>query len=74
MSKLAELDNLYKITISKLPEADRLSYCNQKLDKVQYILAKNLDILDAPQKTQLGKMIKAIQDEIERIKNETSFI
>lgn len=67
MPTLSHLDDLYNKTISKLPKADRLSYCNQTLDKAQYILQKNLAILDTSQKEQLGQMIKATQDEIRKI-------
>lgn len=70
MPRLHELDNLYKTTISSLPKADRLSYCNQRLDKAQYILEKNKDILDEQQKYQLRQLIKAAQDEINIITNE----
>ena len=53
MPTLSELDDLYRTAISKLPKADQLSYCNQRLNKVQYILEKNKDILDTDQKNQL---------------------
>lgn len=69
MATLAELDDLYKTTICKLPTADRISYCNQRLDKGQYILQKNITVLDKFQKEQLRKMIKAAQDEIKQIEN-----
>jgi len=67
MPTLADLDSLYKTTISKMPTADKLSYCNQTLDKAQYILQKNIAILDKFQKDQLGQMIQAAQDEIKRL-------
>lgn len=68
MTKLKDLDELYKTTVSKLPKADRLSYCNQRLDKAQYLLEKNKDLLDTTQKTTLREMIKATQNEIKSIK------
>ena len=67
MPTFSELDDLYKTTISKLPIVDRISYCNQRLDKVQYILEKNKDILDDDQKTRLRQMIRAAQNEVRKI-------
>ena len=67
MPKLSELDDLYKTTVSKLPKADRLSYCNQRLDKAQYILEKNLGLLNSAQKNQLKEMIEAAQNEIKEV-------
>lgn len=74
MTAFEQLDELYRTTISKLPKADRLSYCNQKLDKVQYILEKNKDILDEHQKMHLRQMIKAAQDEIMIVNNHILFL
>ncbi len=68
----SNIDELYKSTISKLPKEDRLSYCNQRLDKAQLILEKNKDILDDQQKTALKELIKAAQDEIKRINQSSS--
>lgn len=67
MPTLADIDDLYKTTISKLPTADRLSYCRQRLDKLQYILEKNINILDRQQKDNLKTVILATQNEINKL-------
>lgn len=72
MATLADLDDLYKTTISKLPTVDRLSYCNQTLDKAQHILQNKGAILDTFQKDQFRNIIKAAQDEIKQIENSLS--
>ena len=70
MAELIDIDELYKTTISKLPKAELLSYCNQRLDKAHNILEKNIDLLNSHQKEQLREMIKTIQEEIEKVKRE----
>ena len=70
MAELIDIDELYKTTISKLPKAELLSYCNERLDNTHNILEKNIDLLNSHQKEQLREMIKTIQEEIEKVKRE----
>ena len=67
MTELADIDELYNTTISKLPIESRLSYCIKHLDKIQSVIAKNMDILHPEQKEQLKKMIEAAQKEINKL-------
>jgi DNA repair exonuclease SbcCD ATPase subunit len=69
MAALAEIDELYNTTISKLPIESRLSYCIKHLDKIQSVLTKNMDILHPEQKEQLKKMIEAAQKEINKLED-----
>ena len=68
MPTLSDLDNLYKITISKLPKEARLSYCIKHLDKIQSVLTKNPGALDGKQKEHLKEIIQATQAEINKLK------
>ncbi len=67
MPTLADLDALYKTTISKLPKETRLSYCIKHLDKIQSVLTKNAGTLDNPQKEHLKEIIQATQAEIRKL-------
>ena len=64
---LADLDNLYKTTISGLAIESRISYCVKHLDKLQSVLAKNASTLDKRQKEELKEMIQATQNEISKL-------
>jgi hypothetical protein len=64
MSTLANLDSIYRATVSQLPTESRLFYCTRQLDKLQLLLINNADNLDRQQKEQLKEMIRATQDEI----------
>lgn len=67
MPILADLDELYKTTISKLPTESRLSYCIKHLDKIQSVLAKNAGALERKQKEKLKDIIEATQKEIAKL-------
>jgi hypothetical protein len=67
MPTLADLDNLYKTTISKLPTESRLWYCTRHLDKLQLLLMNNAGNLDRQQKEKLRETIRATQDEIKKL-------
>ena len=69
MAALADIDELYTITISKLSIESRLSYFIKHLDKIQSVLTKNMNILHPEQKEQLKKMIEAAQKEIYRLED-----
>jgi hypothetical protein len=73
MKTLADLDNLYKTTIIKLPSDARLWYCTRHLDKLQLLLANNVDILDNEQKEEIKEIIQVTQEEIKHI-NELSLL
>ena len=66
MKTLADLDNLYKTTVNKLPTDSRLFYCTRQLDKLQLLLINNPN-LDRQQKEELKEMIRATQDEIHKL-------
>ena len=67
MPLLADLDELYKTTISKLPTESRLSYCIKHLDKIQSVLTKNAGALERKQKEKLKDIIEATQKEIAKL-------
>jgi hypothetical protein len=67
MATLADLDELYKTTISKLPTEARLSYCFKHLDKIQSVLSKNAVTLEKKQKEKLKEIIEATQKEIRKL-------
>ena len=60
MTTLADIDDFYKTTISKLPTADKLSYCRQQLDRLQHIPSPYLTDI-------LKEIIKATQYEIHKL-------
>ncbi len=68
MPTLADLDELYKTTICKLPTESRLSYCIKQLDKIQSVLTKNAGALERKQKEKLKEIIEATQKEIAQLK------
>lgn len=67
MLTLADLDSLYKTTISQLSAESRLSYCIKHLDKIQSVLTKNAGALDKQQKGKLREIIQATQNEISKL-------
>jgi hypothetical protein len=66
---LSQLDNLYKTTVSKLPNEQRLWYCTRHLDKLEQMLINNSRKLTSIQKKHMEKMIKALKVEIEILEN-----
>jgi len=64
---LENIDKLYKETISDLPKLDRLSYCNKRLDKAQWILEKSSKFLTKDQKKEIKELIESIQMEIKNL-------
>lgn len=67
MPTLSAIDALYKQTVSKLPDKDRLDYCEHYIDKAQNIMAKNGARLSDKQNKLLQQMIQTAQREIKKI-------
>jgi hypothetical protein len=67
MPTLADLDSLYKSTVSKLPGPERVRYCNKRLDIALKLLEKHSSLLDSYQKNQVRSLVKALQTEIRKI-------
>jgi hypothetical protein len=69
MALFAELDDLYKSTVSKLPTRERLYYCEKHLASAQRLLEKHSGIMDSYQKNNVRSLVKAIQNEIKKLEN-----
>ncbi len=67
MTELSDLDYLYKSTVSKLSTESRLFYCTRQLDKLQLLLINNAESLGRQPKEQLKEMIRATQEEINKL-------
>ena len=67
MATLADLDELYKTTISNLPTETRQTYCINHLDKIQAVLTTNISTLDRQQKEKLKEIIVATQQELHEL-------
>ena len=62
--KLEKLDSIYQNSISKLPDVERIDYCEKLIDKVQLSLLRNRGILSKTISAQLTTIMMAAQEEI----------
>lgn len=69
MSSLEKIDSLYKNTISKLPQKEKIKYCEDLIDKAQLNLVRNKRHITAELENQLTILIFAAQAEISNIIN-----
>jgi hypothetical protein len=63
----SDLDVLYKTTICKLSEHERLLYCKKNLENAQHLLEMHAGVMDSYQKNQVRSLISAIKNEIKII-------
>ena len=70
VKSLSEIDPLYKKTVSKLNKDKRLYYCNQVLDKAQFVHETGKNYLIKKHKKELIEKIIATQKEIGKINEE----
>ncbi|MHB8261193.1 MAG: hypothetical protein ACYDCN_11390 [Bacteroidia bacterium] len=68
-SELKEIDSLYRNVISSLPLKDRISYCEQLIDKAQLSIIRNKKFISKELAEQLKTIIEAAQFEIKQVAN-----
>ncbi|MEW6468334.1 MAG: hypothetical protein AB1458_05380 [Bacteroidota bacterium] len=69
---LKELDSVYDKVISALPEYERLTYCEQLIDRTQKTLLHNKKFLTKAIQDHLSNIIAAAQQEIKKIESGVS--
>ena len=69
MSTLEQIDSLCKNTISKLPQKEKLKYCENLIDKAQLNLVRNKKYITEDLESQLTAIVFAAQYEISMIIN-----
>ena len=61
------MDSLYKNTISSLPRHERITYCENLIDKAQLNLVRNIKYIDNNLAQQLKALIVAAQCELKNL-------
>ncbi len=65
--ELKDMDSIYQNVISSLPLKERVTYCEQLIDKAQLSLLRNKKFLTSIIQNQLANIIEAAQKEIKQI-------
>lgn len=68
--KLKEMDSVYDKVISKLPKYERLTYCEQLIDRAQKTLMNNKRFLNKVVQEHLTGIIRSAQREIKILEQE----
>lgn len=63
------MDSIYKNTISSLPNQERITYCENLIDKAQLNLVRNVKYIDNKLAQQLKAIIIAAQSELKNLQN-----
>lgn len=66
---LNEKDSVYKNVISNLSLKEKISYCEQLIDRAQLTLMRNRSMINESIEDQLKQIIEAAQKEILHLKN-----
>lgn len=70
MKLLNDMDSLYKNTISSLPHTERITYCENLIDKAQLNLVRNNIYIDNNLAQQLKAIIVAAQCELKNLQTQ----
>lgn len=67
MKILSDMDSIYKNTISSLPHKERITYCENLIDKVQLNLVRNKEYIDNNLAQQLKAILVSAQCELKNL-------